>query len=349
MAYKHFKSYSKQDILSLTSVRKFETKVGESIQSLDKFKNLETAIQKSDAQYVLLGICEDIGVKANYGIAGTHTAWKAFLAEFLNVQSNDFFTGEDILLAGHFDFSDLSGLIAANAKNEEESIAAYRHAVQAIDDEVEALIKLIAMHDKIPIVIGGGHNNAYPLIKGTAKGLHKSGSMPLAQINCINLDAHTGYRATEGRHSGNSFRYAEEHGYLLKYCVIGVHEGYIPQNVWIDMVNNPFMDLITFEDIFLHEKRTFMQAVAHATDFAEDNFTGIELDLDSVENALTSDTTPSGITALHARQYINFAASDIRVAYLHISEGASMLEDGRVNATSGKLISYLVTDFVKSH
>jgi formiminoglutamase len=43
-------------------------------------------------------------------------------------------------------------------------------------------------------VIGGGHNNSYPLIKGTAKGWHKAGVIPLAQINCINLDAHADYR-----------------------------------------------------------------------------------------------------------------------------------------------------------
>ena len=121
-----------------------------------------------------------------------------------------------------------------------------------------------------PIAIGGGHNNAYPLIKGSAKGLYKAGRIPLAQINCINLDAHTDFRPSEGRHSGNGFRYAEEDGYLQKYCAVGVHENYLPQNVWLDIVNNPFIDFITYEDIFLHEKKDFIQAVAHAAGFGED-------------------------------------------------------------------------------
>ena len=102
----------------------------------------------------------------------------------------------------------------------------------------------------------------------------------MAQINCINLDAHSDYRPLEGRHSGNAFRYAEEDGYLQKYCIVGLHENYLPQNIWMDIVNNPFIDCITFEDIFVHEKRTFMQAVAHATGFTEDTLCGIELDLD---------------------------------------------------------------------
>lgn len=349
MAYTHFKCYEKQDILNFTRLRRFETKIGERIQSLGNKNDLPASLEKSTARYVLLGIPEDIGVRANHGTGGADSAWDAFLAAFLNVQSNDFFTGEDILLAGRFDFSDMRQLIRDNAHGPEEEIAAWRHAVLAIDEEVEELIKTITAHDKIPIVIGGGHNNSYPLIKGTAKGLHKAGLIPLAQINCINLDAHTDYRPSEGRHSGNAFRYAEEDGYLLKYCVIGVHENYIPQNVWIDMVNNPFMDLITYEDIFLHEKRSFMQAVAHATDFAEDSYTGIELDLDCIEHTLSSAMTPSGIQPLHARQYINFAATDVKVAYLHICEGATILEDGRKNESTGKLISYLVSDFVKSH
>jgi formiminoglutamase len=35
------------------------------------------------------------------------------------------------------------------------------------------------------------------------------------------------------------------------------------------------------------------------------------------------------------------------VAYLHISEGATQLADGRKNDSTGKLISYLVSDFIK--
>lgn len=57
----------------------------------------------------------------------------------------------------------------------------------------------------------------------------------MAQINCVNLDAHPDYGVTEGRHSGNAFRYAEEDGYLGKYCIIGVHENNISQGILMDM------------------------------------------------------------------------------------------------------------------
>ena len=345
---KHFKFYNKQDILYLSKVRRFETKLGERINVLPAADSWEQAVGSSSARFVLLGVPEDIGVKGNYGSGGADTAWIPFLQSFLNIQSNDFLSGEEILLLGHFDFGDMKYLIETNAKGDEEKIEAYRHAVNTIDEEVENVIKVITGHKKIPIVIGGGHNNSYPLLKGAAKGLHKAGVVPLAQINCINLDAHTDYRPSEGRHSGNGFRYAEEDGFLQKYCVIGAHESYIPQNVWVDFVNNVFFDMITYEDIFIHEKRNFIQAVAHATGFTEDNYTGIEIDLDCIERSLSSAATPSGIGALQARQYINFAATDSKPAYLHICEGAYQMNDGRKDELTGKLISYLVSDFVKA-
>jgi formiminoglutamase len=340
----HFKFYNKQDILSITKIRRFETKVGEVVDFVTDNAKWEKEIENSAVDYVLFGIPEDIGVLANYGKGGANTLWTPFLQSFLNVQSNDFFEGTEVLLLGHFDFDNIKKLIQQNSNNEEELIIAYRHAINAIDEEVSELVKCIIKLGKFPIAIGGGHNNAYGMLKGAAKGLHKIGKIPMPFINCINVDAHTDYRPTEGRHSGNAFRYAEEDGFLQKYCVIGLHENYIPQNVWNDFVNNPFMDLITYEDIYIHEKRNFIQAIAHATGFTEETYTGIELDLDVIESVETSAITPCGITALDARKYVNFVATDAKCAYLHICEGIA-----KENATTGKLVSYLVSDFIKSH
>ncbi len=344
---KHFKFYSKADILSLTKVRRFETKMGERLQFLNPGREWPEVLQESTAKFVILGIPEDFGVKANYGVGGTDTAWLSFLASFLNTQSNDFFSGENTLLLGHFDFGDIKFLIENNAYNDEEKINAYRHALNTVDEEVEDLVKVIASAKKIPIIIGGGHNNAYPIIKGVAKGLHKADMIALSQINCINLDAHADYNVAEGRHSGNGFRYAEEDGYLGKYFMVGLHENYITQNVLMDIHNNPFLNYISYEEIFIHERKNFIQAVASATGFTEDSYTGIEIDLDCIENTLSSALTPSGITSLMARKFITFTAQDSKVAYLHISEGATQLADGRKNESTGKLISYLVSDFIK--
>jgi formiminoglutamase len=344
----YFKFYNKQDILSLTRLRKYETKLGEMVDFVTDPAKWQQEIEQTAADYIVFGIPEDIGVQANMGKRGTQTLWVPFLESFLNIQSNDFLEGPELMLAGHFDFAALSEVIEKHSPNAEEKISAQRHALGTIDEAVSELVKIITAKGKIPIAVGGGHNNAYGMIKGAAKGLYKAGITPMPQINCINLDAHTDYRATEGRHSGNAFRYAEEDGFLQKYCVIGVHENYLQQNIWNDMVNNPFMDMITWEDIFIHEKRSFLQAVAHAADFTADSHTGIELDLDAIEHTLSSAATPSGISAIHARRYVNFTAKECKPAYLHICEGAVQTGDGETSALTGKLVSYLVSDFIKA-
>lgn len=344
----YFKFYTKHDVLGFTEVRRFETKLGERLSVISNPDQLEQSLQESKAKFVIFGIPEDIGVRANYGVGGTETGWEPFVSAFVNIQSNDFLEGGNVMLLGRFDFREIESLIESNAHDVEEKVNAYRHAVAQVDEAVEPLIRLIIQCNKIPIVIGGGHNNAYPLIKGAAKSLYKAGKIPLASINCINLDAHSNFRPIEGRHSGNGFSYAEEDGYLQKYCVIGIHENYLTQNTWMDIVNNPFVDFITYEDIFIHEKKNFLEAIAHATTFTDDTYTGIEVDLDCIENTLSSAATPSGVDPLHARQFISYAAGDSKTAYVHICEGAARLSDGRSSDTTGKLIAYLVSDFIKA-
>src|ERR1043166_9743633 len=119
----NFKRYSKNDVLSLTSLRRFETKIGERVQVLNE-EDITRAIKNLSAQYIVLGIPEDIDDQANYGTGSTDTAWLSFLQSFLNSQSNDFLSGEDIAVIGCFDFGDIQYLIDKNAFGFEEKIEA---------------------------------------------------------------------------------------------------------------------------------------------------------------------------------------------------------------------------------
>lgn len=340
---KHLQVFTKQDVLARTKIRRFETKLGECVKVVTDTANLDIALQQTTARYVLVGVQEDVGIKANGGTSNTLPVWPNFLSSFLNLQSNDFFSGEEVLVLGQFDFSDVTDLIEASAATIDEKTDAYRHAVNLLDAEIEQIVQMITQNRKLPIVIGGGGNNAYPCIKGAAKGWLKSSVIPFAQINAIHLGAHTNYASMEGRHSGNALRYAEEDGYLEKFCLLGIHENYIQQNVWIDIVNNPFADCITHEDIFLLEKRTFEQSVITATDFTDDTLVGIELDLDVVASSVPHLHAEAGIDVATARQFLNYVVMDSQPAYLHISEGTYQLA-----ALSGKVISYLVSDFIKA-
>jgi formiminoglutamase len=339
----HLHIYSKKEVVELLNIRRFETKFGERIQTITDTNNWEQELTDSKAPFVLVGIPEDIGIEANYGTKGASDTWPLFLQQLLNTQSNDFLIGDEILLLGAFDFSALEEPIIKFTHSTEEQIDAMRHAVNTIDDTVENVVKKIASSGKIPIIIGGGQNNAYPLIKACAKGLHKKGVLPDPVLNIINVDAHMDYRPLEGRHNGNAFRYAEDDGYLHKYFVLGFHENYISQGVWTDFVNNPNFDAISYEDIFLREKCSFLDATVTSFVFTEDTPVGIEIDADALQGVVSSATTPSGISVDNIRQFVHLAASKTQVAYLHLSEGVAHKDN-----TVARLYCYLVTDFIKA-
>ena len=346
---KHFHHFKKQDLIQLTRIRRYETKLGQKIRVIERGEKFIEALAASPAPFVLAGIPESIGVVANHGNPGTETAWPAFLQRFVNLQSTDRFTGEELILAGAFDFSAVQATIDAHAKNEVEKIDACRHAVaNIIDEEVEQLVRTIVAAGKMPILIGGGHNNAYPLIKGAAKALFKTGKSERPLVHAVNLDAHADFRIMEGRHSGNGFRYAMEEGYLGRYAIIGLHENYNPQSMVDDLYSNVNIQYSFYEDIFLHQRLDFLTAMAQAFSFTDGGHTVVELDLDAVENIPSSAGTPSGISVMQARQYLNFAGSMPHVAGLHICEGAEPTDPSTGFSGTGKLIAYLVSDFIKS-
>ena len=59
----HLKVYNKQDLLSLTRLRRFETKVGEQLQVLSNSSDLESSLKESPARF----FCKRINRPKNYG------------------------------------------------------------------------------------------------------------------------------------------------------------------------------------------------------------------------------------------------------------------------------------------
>jgi formiminoglutamase len=330
----YFQIYTTEDIEPLLTRRAHEIKLGQKIQLADN-KDWINSIQNSNAKFVLLGIPEDIGVRANSGVGGAHTAWIPALQSLLNIQSTNLLDGAEILLLGAFHFDEW---MDASLKMDSVEM---RQLVTQMDDAITPIIQAIVAHGKIPIVIGGGHNNAYPLLKGSSLAKKMS-------VNCINLDAHSDYRIMEGRHSGNGFRYAKNEGYLHRYALLALHENYNSQTILNDLQRDENISYSTFEDIFIKEKIFFGTALTEAINHTLGLPVAIELDLDCIEGTLSSAITPVGITPLLARQFLYRCTSLIHeVTYLHIAEGATQLRDGRTDLSTGKLIAYLISDFVK--
>lgn len=332
----YFHIFDAIHLQSLLSIREGETKLGEEVQIPSKQNDWQQSIDQSTAKFVLIGIPEDIGVRANLGIGGADTAWAATLKSLLNIQSTALFSGKELLILGAFHFDEWMKIA------ENSSFETLRELVAQIDDEVFPIIQKIIAAGKIPIVIGGGHNNSYPLLKGASLAFGKA-------INCINLDAHSDYRQMEGRHSGNGFRYAKKENYLSKYALIGLHENYNSAAIIADMQANPDIDFSYFEDIFIRQKSTFEAAINKAIEHTQSAESGIELDLDCIENTLSSAQSPSGISTTAARQFLHQVAQKSKPCYLHLAEGATTMKNGNSSNQTGKLIVYLISDFIKSY
>ncbi|MEM0517297.1 formimidoylglutamase [Aequorivita flava] len=328
------KIYSEKDISSFLRKRKGETKFGEKINFVKTLEDLKN----HSAKYVLFGIPEDIGVRANYGIPGTSKAWEAALGSLLNIQHNHLTNAENVILLGEIDCETQMKQADNISKQEPHAVEKLGELVTQIDHKVSEVVKKVIEAGKFPIIIGGGHNNSFGNLKGTSEALKKP-------INCINFDAHTDFRALEHRHSGNGFSYAFEGEFLDKYFIFGLHRNYTSEAVFNSIEkNSERVKFNLFEDISVKQKQSFSEAMQEAENFCCNENFGIELDMDAIEMMGSSAITPSGFTLTEARKFIHYFSKNKNARYLHICEGSptAAIFPNQV----GKAIGYLVSDIV---
>jgi formiminoglutamase len=309
-----FRAMDAHQLASYTSVRGGETKLGERVQ---------TRIDES-TRFVVLGICEDIGPRANGGNGGAMNAFDAFLSKFLNMQSNHFLTGENIAILGAFHVE--------CASNDVQTL---RENVAELDQNVIEKLAGIDWNDKRLIVIGGGHNNAYPIIKGLF--VHHP------HLHILNIDPHADCRPLEGRHSGNPFSTAITEKLVGSYTVLGLHQQYNSAATY------QFLDEHNCTYTFFEDHLDGQPLSSHISDFLsqKQGAMGLEIDLDSIEYMPSSASTPSGFTLNEIRSVVRQIASQHQdLAYFHLPEGASHSNEEKT--VVGKALAYLVSDFIKN-
>jgi len=338
----HLIRLSEEELQYITNSRKGETKLGERILTVPEDVSVDEFLKNSDAPFVLFGIPEDVGIKANLGRTGSASAYQNTLKALANIQNNRFLKGIQLIVLGHINTTKYQEKAQNLNPNDKEELKELRNLVLQIDKEVSHLVSIIVKNGKIPIAIGGGHNNSYGMIKGSALAKAKP-------INTINFDAHTDFRALEGRHSGNGFSYAYEEGFLNKYFIFGIHENYTSKGILQRIKENPNrIRYNTYEQIAVRKEKSFSEELDLALDFIGDTNFGIEIDLDAIENLPSSAMTFSGFSAEKTRRFLHVFASDPKACYLHICEGAPELSDEKNPNLIGKLIAYLITDFMKA-
>lgn len=343
------KLFQSADIAALQQNRAGETRLGQQLQFLNPLLPLADALvsaQSHGVRFALLGIPEDIGPRANFGQAGADLGFQAFLSRFINLQANSFLPADEILLMGVVDCSDLQqqsqGLIAQNDTDLEQ----LRQLCAALDQRVYAVLKPIFDAGIIPIVIGGGHNNAYPLIQALSLSCGQA-------VDAINLDPHADFRLLEGRHSGNGFSYAKAAGYLRKYAVIGFHELKNSASS-LSQLAQAEVGLYSYQDIFVRRRVSFSEACEQAMNEQGRHETtplGLEVDTDSISQMPVSALTNCGISVADAEHYVWKLACQDRVRYLHLAEAAPCQHPAGLAtglSEAGQVLAALAVAFIQA-
>lgn len=331
------------DLAKVTNHRSGEIKFGEKMIVIPPGADKFNFLKESEAKYALLGIPEDIGIRANFGRPGAASAWQAAIKSIANIQHNRFCKGSNIIILGQINVAEEMREVENLDFNDIDDRSKLSQLVEKIDKEVSHIIFNVIKAGKTPIIIGGGHNNAYGNIKGAALAKGKP-------VNAINFDAHSDFRILEGRHSGNGFSYAYEEGFLKKYFIFGLHENYTSKSV-LDIIKK-LEDRVrynTYDSVNIRKEKDFDREMISALDFVKNDAFGIEIDLDAIPNIASSAMTISGFSVEELRRFVSFFAEHKNATYLHICEGAPDLDNAPNNNLIGKLIGYLVTDFIKAN
>lgn len=326
------KLYNYKTVHKWINTRPGESKFGEKVNYLENFE----ALSHHKAKYVLLGIPEDIGVRANQGKPGTSNAWQVCLTALLNTQANRYTNPENVILLGEVRCQEFMTK-SSNIDNEDPN---YRpklgDLVSGIDQIVTEVVQKIVDAGKIPVIIGGGHNNAYGNIKGTSLAIKKP-------LNVLNIDAHTDLRTPDYRHSGNGFSFAKKENFLGKYRIFGAHRNYTPDYIFKELDESSNDQYYLFEHLLLKSSAEINKVFQEELSLtAQDDF-GLELDCDAISKFPSSAQSPSGFSFNMVRNFVALAGKEENIKYLHICEAAPTPAS---ETEVGKALSYLITDFI---
>jgi formiminoglutamase len=285
------------------------TTVAKTISKYDGREDIEAFLERTSSEgvrYCLIGIPEDIGVRANYGRPGADQAWEALLKFFLPTPTNRFFDLSKICMLGSLDISEL---IKDSSALEREDLC---DLVEALDEIVELALAPIFSNGLVPIVVGGGHNNALPLMRAASK------ISPDNQVSVINIDAHADFRALEGRHSGNPFSYADLDEILNRYAVLGLNE-FANAEKMLTRLDRRGWRYITAGNLDLDKLSSLLDYI-----LGDESAIGLELDLDVIGGMASSACNYCGLSFEETKKIFmqcNWALEQ-RLTYVHLPEGA---------------------------
>ncbi len=329
--------------------RSGEIKIGQTITCLPNIPDSETyqrALAEAWEQgqrIAIVGVPESIGPRANLGRGGAEDAFNAALKGLANLQATPYLADHELLMVGEVSCADLQQEADALRTNNDADVMQLRAICEMLDHRVIHILKPLFEQGFDVILIGGGHNNAYPLITALAAATEQS-------IGAVNLDPHSDFRALEGRHSGNGFSYAYMDRTLSHYHVVGLHEGKNNADS-LKQLSDAEFTYRSVHELYLHDWASELEAtVAQAR--AWNCPLGIEIDVDSLQGVPASAINFNGLSIAHGYSLVERLASLPATRYLHLAEAAPSLHPSGREAgdmACAQLLSELVLAYLHGH
>lgn len=307
---------------SQTRKESVDSSLAEKIELLDE-ANTWT---QTKTDFVLLGIPEDIGVRANMGRPGAAEAWNAMLSSLAGLPLTEASFSHKLCIAGNVVVDDL--MVQAENLNPKDHKDRFQMSelVREVDVRVQSVLEGIFAAVKIPVVIGGGHNNVLPILRAY-KTIHQKA------LNIINIDAHTDLRLPVGRHSGNGFSHALKEGCLDQYTILGLQQVYLTTEM-LQQFTEDNIQHVLLEDLTTGAIDKVIPTAPY----------GLELDMDVVADFPSSAQNPRGLTFSEFLAVVEQVVSSRRPAYIHICEAAPCFGyPGQV----GKALMHVVQSVVR--
>jgi formiminoglutamase len=310
-------------------------RVGDVIQLPEVHESAEEAIERfsvNAVRHCILGIPEDLGVRAYRGRPGADKAWSCFVENLLSLQSNRFIDWTRVGMLGVVECSDLmEGSAGADRK-------ALSGLVDVLDDRVGAAVRKIQAAGLCPIVVGGGHNNSFPIIKASAGD---------SKISVLNIDAHADFEAVGLRHSGNPYSYADQAGLIRRFGVAGLHEQDAPEAM-LKRLDERGWQFVSLEQIHLLDRRMEQARMLDLINYVAggSESVGVDVDLDVLSAIPSSAENWVGLPLDDVMFCLKSVMMSSPIAYLHICEGAPGL-GVHGDRTVGQVISHLVSFFLR--
>ncbi|GGW52022.1 formimidoylglutamase [Alishewanella tabrizica] len=337
---------TKAQLSAFFQTRLGEARLGQHIQIPTPHLTLAENLAQhavTGGRFVLLGIPEDIGPRANCGNGGAELGWQAFLGKFLNLQANAQLDASHILLLGEVSCADLQAKGQRLDNSNSEDLASLRKLCAQLDERVQAAVHPVFAAGLTPIVIGGGHNNALPLLQALVANTTEP-------VNCLNIDPHADFRPLEGRHSGNGFSYAMQYTLLKQYFVLGLHQ---QKNnaASLTALQHAGAEYVSYQDVFVASTLSWPQAIEYARQkmLITTRPMALEVDTDAITGMPASALNFSGISVSEAEQAIYQFAKLPNTAYLHLAEAAPAQHPAGLAAGlnhCGQVLSQLVQAFL---